>query len=362
MASSAARTRTRGSSASTSPPRRDAEGVVAAFAGADLADEWAGALPCAWLVDRGHEAARRTGRSRSTRLATSATASRSSLAESRGAREDAAELVEVDYEPLPVVDDVEAALARRRAARPRGVRHEPLLHVDARSGRGRAALRRGRRHGEGALPPEPADPERDRAARRARAADPGDRASSRCGRRRRSRTSQRVTLSGRHRHPRGEAARDRARRRRRLRLEAERLRRGGALPRARAEARACRQVDGGRARGLPRDDPRPRRRPGDRARGDRRGEDHRRARAADGGDGRVPPARDARDPDCSAPGSTAAATTSRATTSSAPASSRTRRRPTRTAAPAGRRRRTRSSVRSTRSRASSARTRSSCGG
>src|SRR4249919_3391175 len=29
---------------------RAAEGVVAAFSGADLADDWAGGMPCAWAV------------------------------------------------------------------------------------------------------------------------------------------------------------------------------------------------------------------------------------------------------------------------------------------------------------------------
>ena len=75
-----------------------------------------------------------------------------------------------------------------------------------------------------------------------------------------------------------------------------------------------------------------------------------RARAADGGDGRLPPARHAGHPDPRRLALRAAATTSRATTSSASASSRTRRRPTPTAAPAGRRRPTRSSGPSTRSR------------
>ena len=61
------------------------------------------------------------------------------------------------------------------------------------------------------------------------------------------------------------------------------------------------------------------------------------------GDGRVPAARDARDPAARCLDLRRAATTSRATASSARASSRTRRRPTRTAVRAGRRRRTRSS-------------------
>ena len=49
---------------------------------------------------------RRTSRSRSTRRGTSATASRSSWRETRAIAKDAAELVEVEYEPLAVVADV----------------------------------------------------------------------------------------------------------------------------------------------------------------------------------------------------------------------------------------------------------------
>ena len=75
--------------------------------------------------------------------------------------------------------------------------------------------------------------------------------------------------------------------------------------------------------------------------------------AADGRHGRVPAARHAGHPAARRLALRGLLRRRRATTSSAPASSRTRRRPTRTAAPAGRRRRTRSSGRSTRSRASS---------
>ncbi len=35
---------------STPPPRRRAEGVVAVFTGADLRDDWKAAMPCAWPV------------------------------------------------------------------------------------------------------------------------------------------------------------------------------------------------------------------------------------------------------------------------------------------------------------------------
>ena len=58
------------------------------------------------------------------------------------AAKDAAELVEVDYEPLPAVTDVEARARRGCPARPRRVRDEQLLHVDARGGRGRRGCSR----------------------------------------------------------------------------------------------------------------------------------------------------------------------------------------------------------------------------
>ena len=181
---------------------------------------------------------------------------------------------------------------RRCAADPRGARHEPLLHVGARGRRGRPPVRGGRRDGRRALLPEPADPERDRAAG-------GVRAAVGCQRRlhdlvddadpaHRARDAQR-----RHRHPRGEAARDRARCRRRLRLEARHLRGRGARARRRAPAGVRRQVDGRSQRGLSLHDPRPRRDPGDRAGRHGGGQDHRRPHEADRCDGRLPPARDA---------------------------------------------------------------------
>jgi aerobic carbon-monoxide dehydrogenase large subunit len=85
-------------------------GIVAAWSGEDLADEWAGSLPCAWLPTEETNApdhkpvavdkARYVGDAVAVIVATS-----------RGAAEDAVELVEVDYEPLPAVVDPEAALA-----------------------------------------------------------------------------------------------------------------------------------------------------------------------------------------------------------------------------------------------------------
>jgi carbon-monoxide dehydrogenase large subunit len=85
-----------------------AEGVVAAFSGADLAGEWAAGLPCAWPVTEdtkipNHyplttDKARYVGDGVAVVLATS-----------RALAKDAAELVEVDYEELPAVTDLEAA-------------------------------------------------------------------------------------------------------------------------------------------------------------------------------------------------------------------------------------------------------------
>jgi aerobic carbon-monoxide dehydrogenase large subunit len=98
---------------------RAAEGVVAAFSGPDLADEWAGGLPCAWPVTEDikmpahYPLASEEARYQGDPVAVV-------VAESRALAKDAAELVEVDYEPLPSVGDVEKALAEG----------SPLVHAD----------------------------------------------------------------------------------------------------------------------------------------------------------------------------------------------------------------------------------------
>jgi carbon-monoxide dehydrogenase large subunit len=89
---------------------REAEGVVAAFSGADLADDWAATLPCVWLVTED------TKQPMHRPLATDKARYQGDgvavvLAESRALAKDAAELVEVGYEPLPAVTDPEEALA-----------------------------------------------------------------------------------------------------------------------------------------------------------------------------------------------------------------------------------------------------------
>ncbi len=86
-----------------------AEGVVAAFSGADLAEDWKGSLPCAWPVTEDikmpphYPLAVGEARFQGDGVAVV-------IAESRALAKDAAELVEVDYEPLGSVADVEKAL------------------------------------------------------------------------------------------------------------------------------------------------------------------------------------------------------------------------------------------------------------
>jgi carbon-monoxide dehydrogenase large subunit len=86
-----------------------ADGVVAAFSGADLAEEWAGSLPCAWPVTGDcHIPQHRPLTTDKARYAGDGVAV--VVAESRALAKDAAELVEVDYEPLPAVTDVAEAV------------------------------------------------------------------------------------------------------------------------------------------------------------------------------------------------------------------------------------------------------------
>jgi carbon-monoxide dehydrogenase large subunit len=88
---------------------RELPGVVAAFSGAELAADWADSLPCAWPVTEeikmpphfplAADKARHVGDGVAV-----------VVAETRAIAKDAAELVEVEYEPLDVVADVAKAL------------------------------------------------------------------------------------------------------------------------------------------------------------------------------------------------------------------------------------------------------------
>jgi carbon-monoxide dehydrogenase large subunit len=87
---------------------RASEGVVAAFSAADLQDDWKAAMPCAWPVTEDmknppHYPLTDVARYQGDGVAVV-------LAETRAQAKDAAELVEIDWEPLDAVVDVGKAL------------------------------------------------------------------------------------------------------------------------------------------------------------------------------------------------------------------------------------------------------------
>ena len=84
-------------------------GVIAAFSGEELADEWQASLPCAWLpTEDTKQPNHRPLAVDEARYVGDGVAV--VIAESRGEARDAAELVQVDYDPLPTVVDAEKAL------------------------------------------------------------------------------------------------------------------------------------------------------------------------------------------------------------------------------------------------------------
>jgi carbon-monoxide dehydrogenase large subunit len=87
---------------------RAADGVVAVFSAADLQDDWKAAMPCAWPVTEDmknppHYPLTDVARYQGDGVAVV-------LADTRAHAKDAAELVEVDWEPLDAVVDVATAL------------------------------------------------------------------------------------------------------------------------------------------------------------------------------------------------------------------------------------------------------------
>jgi len=87
-------------------------GVVAAFSGADLRDEWAGPMPTAWVVTPDMRNPTHLPVAVDT-ACYAGDAVAVVVGESAFAAKDAADAVVVDYEPLPAVIDLEAALSDR---------------------------------------------------------------------------------------------------------------------------------------------------------------------------------------------------------------------------------------------------------
>jgi len=85
-------------------------GVIEVFSGLDLASEWAAPMPCAWPVtaDMKNPAHYPIAQQEACYVGDAVVVV---VAESDAVARDAAGLVEVDYEPLPAVVDLEAAAA-----------------------------------------------------------------------------------------------------------------------------------------------------------------------------------------------------------------------------------------------------------
>jgi aerobic carbon-monoxide dehydrogenase large subunit len=98
---------------------KDMPGVVAVFTGQDLADEWAAAMPCGWPIADRVMPDEPTADARvpdhwpvaKDRVRYMGEIVAVVAADSREHAADAVEAVEVDYDELPVVTDMEAALA-----------------------------------------------------------------------------------------------------------------------------------------------------------------------------------------------------------------------------------------------------------
>ncbi len=99
-------------------------GVVTAFSGAELAEDWKASLPCAWLPteETNHPDHWPLARDKARYVGDGVAVV---VADSRAAAKDAAELVEVEYEPLEAVVDPAAALAEGA----------PIVHDDLGSNR-----------------------------------------------------------------------------------------------------------------------------------------------------------------------------------------------------------------------------------
>jgi carbon-monoxide dehydrogenase large subunit len=96
---------------------KSAPGVVAAYSGADLADQWAGPMPCAWPVTADMKNPTHYPLAL-TRAAYTGDGVACVLATSESAARDALELIDVDYTPHEAVIGLEDALSDRVVIHP----------------------------------------------------------------------------------------------------------------------------------------------------------------------------------------------------------------------------------------------------
>ena len=249
-------------------------GVVAAYSGADLQDQWGAPMPCAWPVtaDMKNPPHYPVTVSKACYVGDAVAVV---LARSEAEAQDALGAIDVELRAARSRDRPRGR-AVRPGRHPRRRGHEQDVHLGAqdRRGGGRRRVRGRRAHREGALHPAAAHPDGHGAT---------------CGRRGAGtvRRGDDALLGdadpahpqdhdGHHpRHPRAPRAGRGPQGRRRLRLEAQRVRRGAAVRGAGQEARRARPLERGPHRERPGHHPGPRADPGHRA-------GRRRERPADG--------------------------------------------------------------------------------
>jgi len=90
----------------------DAPGVIAVYTGNDLAEHWAAPMPCAWPVTEDMKNPPHFPLAKE-KVCYAGDAVAAVLADTEGAAQDAAALVNVEYEPLDAVIDLEDALSDR---------------------------------------------------------------------------------------------------------------------------------------------------------------------------------------------------------------------------------------------------------
>ena len=177
--SCARRTRTRAISRIDATAARKAPGVLAVLTGADVKADGLGEIPCMIPVTNADGSQR--GETPRPLLATDRVRHVGDpvalvVAETLAQAKDAAELIEIDYDPLPAVADTYAATQAGRAAGLARHQEQRLLrHRERRCEGGRRRVRARDARREARAREQPARREPARAARRGRRLRPGDR-------------------------------------------------------------------------------------------------------------------------------------------------------------------------------------------
>ena len=270
-------------------------GVVAAYTGPDLLDLWAAPMPCAWPVtpDMKNPAHYPVALSKACYVGDAVAVV---LATSEAAAQDAVGAIDVQYEPLQPVIDLEDALSDKvvihdELGTNKSYTWELKMGEDAVDAAFASAAHTVKeRYIQQRLIPMAMEPRAVVAVPQPFGGDMTLYSATQMPHILKIMTALTLGIPEQRSAGRG------AERRRRLRLEAQRLRRGAALRRPRQEARRARALERGADRERAGHDPGPRPDPGHRAGGRRRRQADRRQDPAAGRHGGLPPARHARHP------------------------------------------------------------------